>query len=170
MRQIEHPRHVVVERHGNIELRDYPPMIVAETDVAGERRQAIQAGFRIIADYIFGNNRSSEKVAMTAPVLQGGVGNLWRVRFIMPADKRLVDLPRPNDARVSLVALGAARFAVIRFSGAAGENSLTRNAGQILAFVRSRHWKAVGSPVYAFYDPPWTLPYLRRNEVMVALE
>jgi hypothetical protein len=75
MSKTEQASYRVVESHGNIELRDYPAMIIAETEVAGERKQAIQAGFRAIAGYIFGGNQSSEKIAMTAPVLQGVTGD-----------------------------------------------------------------------------------------------
>jgi hypothetical protein len=93
---VEHPKYKVFERTGSIEIRDYAPMIVAEVEVKGERREAISKGFRVIADYIFGNNtraqkvtapvtqQGSEKIAMTAPVTQEGGGNTWRVRLIMP--------------------------------------------------------------------------------------
>jgi hypothetical protein len=77
---VEHPKYTLVERSGAIEIRDCAPMIVAETEVTGERREAIRKGFRIIADYIFGNNTAAQKVPMTAPVTQQGDGNTWRVR------------------------------------------------------------------------------------------
>jgi DNA gyrase inhibitor GyrI len=157
----------VAESHGAIEVRDYPNLIVALTEVSGDRKQAIQTGFRAIAGYIFGGNQSSEKIAMTAPVLQGSVGDRWKVRFVMPAGKNLTNLPKPADASVSLMELPASRFAVIRFSGTAGEESLAKNTEQLLEFIRTRQLGSIGSPVYAFYNPPWTLPFLRRNEVMV---
>ena len=167
MSKTEQAPYRVVESHGAIELRDYPKLIVAETEVTGERKQAIQTGFRAIAGYIFGGNQTSEKIAMTAPVLQGPVGDRWKVRFVMPGGKNLTNLPKPADARVSLMELPAARFAVIRFSGTAGEESITKNTEQLLDFLRSQQLGSIGSPVYAFYNPPWTLPFLRRNEVMV---
>ena len=67
---VEHPKYALIERSGDIEIRDYAPMIVAETEVTGERREAISKGFRIIADYIFGNNTAAQKMPMTAPVTQ----------------------------------------------------------------------------------------------------
>jgi DNA gyrase inhibitor GyrI len=167
MSKTEQASYRVVESHGNIELRDYPAMIVAETEVAGERKQAIQVGFRAIAGYIFGGNQSSEKIAMTAPVLQGVTGDHWKVRFVMPSGKNLTNLPKPDDPRVKLLDLPAGRFAVIRFSGTAGDETLEKNAGQLLSFIRSKPLNPIGLPVYAFYNPPWTLPFLRRNEVMM---
>jgi len=109
---VEHPKYKVAERSGNIEIRDYSPMIVAEAEVKGERREAISKGFRIIADYIFGNNtaaqkvlmtapvtqQGSEKIAMTAPVTQeGGGDDAWRVSFIMPSKCSMETLPKPNN-------------------------------------------------------------------------
>ena len=111
---VEQPKYQVVESSNNIEIRDYAPMIVAEVYMPGERRDAIGKGFRIIADYIFGNNttaqklpmtapvtqQDSEKIAMTAPVTQQGDGNTWRVRFIMPSSYTMEALrARPSTAR-----------------------------------------------------------------------
>jgi DNA gyrase inhibitor GyrI len=167
MSKTEQAPYRVVESHGNIELRDYPPMIIAETEVTGDRKQAVQSGFRAIAGYIFGGNQSAEKIAMTAPVLQGVTGDHWKVRFVMPSGKSMTNLPKPDNPRVNLLELPAGRFAVIRFSGTVGDESLKKNADQLLEFMRSRQFNSIGMPVYAFYNPPWTLPFLRRNEVMM---
>jgi hypothetical protein len=183
MSSVEQPKYRVVEKDGNIEFRDYAPMIVAETEVSGERNQALGVGFRAIADYIFGNNLSSEKVAMTAPVTQqrsqkiamtapvtqqeeGGTGH---VRFVMPSGYTLATLPKPANPAVKLKEIGSKRFVVIRFSGFAGEGNLARRAAELKAFVSAKNLKTLSAPTYAFYDPPWTLPFLRRNEVMLEI-
>jgi hypothetical protein len=180
---VEQPNYQVVERSGAIEIRDYAPMIVAEAEVSGERREAISTGFRIIADYIFGNNTAalkvpmtapvtqegSEKIAMTAPVTQQGDDDTWRVRFIMPSSYTIETLPKPNDPTVRLKEVGAKRFAVIRFSGTAGEDSLRRHTEELDEFISAKNLKAPAAPTYAFYNPPWTLPFLRRNEVMMEI-
>ena len=133
---VEHPKYTLIERSGNIEIRDYAPMIVAETEVTGERREAISKGFRIIADYIFGNNtaaqkvpmtapvaqQASETIAMTAPVTQAGGDNTWRVRFIMTSKYKMETLPKPNNPAIELREIPEKRFAVIRFRhGGGGE-------------------------------------------------
>lgn len=180
---VEQPKYQVVESSGNIEIRDYAPMIVAEAEVAGDRRDAIGKGFRIIADYIFGNNtaaqkvpmtapvtqQGSEKIAMTAPVTQQGDGNIWRVRFVMPSTYTIEALPKPNNPAVKLKEIGAKRYAAIRFSGIAGEDSLKRRTEELNAFIRAKNFTPLSAPTYAFYNPPWTLPFLRRNEVMVEI-
>ena len=180
---VEHPKYTLIERSGNIEIRDYAPMIVAETEVTGERREAISKGFRIIADYIFGNNtaaqkvpmtapvaqQASETIAMTAPVTQAGGDNTWRVRFIMPSKYTMETLPKPNNPAIELKEIPEKRFAVIRFSGMAGEESLKRYNKELDDFLSAKRLTPLSPPTYAFYNPPWTLPFLRRNEVMVEL-
>lgn len=179
--KVEQPKYVVVESEQSIEIRDYPAMIVAEANVTGARDKAIGEGFRIIAEYIFGNNLSSKKVAMTAPVTQQasekismtapvtqqGGGDSWQVRFIMPANYTMETLPKPKNSAVQLKEVASKRFAVIRFSGLAGEESLKRQTDLLTKFVSARKLTAVSAPTYAFYNPPWTLPFLRRNEVMI---
>lgn len=178
---VEQAKYRVVEKRGNIEIRDYAPMIVAEAEVAGERESAIREGFRIIADYIFGNNlaaqkvsmtapvtqQGSEKIAMTAPVTQLGDGQTWKVRFVMPAGHTMETLPVPKNPAVTLRQIGAKRFAVIRFSGLAGEDSLKHHTEELSEFVKAKNLMPLSAPTYAFFNPPWTLPFLRRNEVML---
>lgn len=180
---VEQARYQIVDRNDNTEIREYPSAIVAETEVSGERNEAISQGFRTIADYIFGNNTSAQKVAMTAPVTQQrveelamtapvtqqGDGLTWRVRFFMPAGLTIETLPRPNNPSVKLKKLSGKRFAVIRFSGVANQESLKLHTEELNRFVRGKHLNALSSPAYAFYNPPWTLPFLRRNEVMVEI-
>jgi hypothetical protein len=180
---VEQPKYELVEKDATIEIRDYGPMIVAEAVVSGARDKAIREGFRIIADYIFGDNLSSQKVAMTAPVMQQSgekiamtapvtqqaAGNSWRVRFVMPASYTLEALPQPRNPAVKLVQIEAKRFAVIRFSGLPGAASLERHTDELMEFVRSKRLAALSAPSYAFYNPPWTLPPLRRNEVMIQI-
>jgi hypothetical protein len=178
---VEHPKYRVLEIDDNIEIRDYAPMIVAEAEVSGEREAALGEGFRIVANYIFGENastqklpmitpvtqRGSEKIAMTAPVTQRGDGHIWQVRFVMPAIYTMETLPKPKNSAVTLIEIPRKRFAVIRFSGMAGGASLKRHTEELSKFVNAKNLRALSGFIYAFYNPPWTLPFLRRNEVMV---
>ena len=181
--QVEQAKYTVVASYNDIELRDYAPMIVAEAEVSGERAQAINQGFRIIADYIFGNNAAtqkvamtapvtqqpSKKIAMTAPVMQQASGAAWTVRFVMPASSTLETLPKPNNPAVTLKEVKGKRFAVIRFSGGSGEDNLKQHTHALLDFLSAQQLPPLSEPTYAFFNPPWTLPFLRRNEVMVEI-
>ena len=178
---VEQAGYKVIETHGAIEIRDYAPMIVAQTEVSGARDEAISKGFRTIADYIFGNNTAqqkvamtapviqqpSEKIAMTAPVIQQGEGDQWQVRFVMPAEYRMDTLPTPKNDAVDIKEIPGKRFVVIRFSGMADEEMLAEQTTTLNAFLKERGLEPLSPPAYAFFNPPWTLPPLRRNEVMV---
>jgi hypothetical protein len=178
---VEQPKYQTVIAEKNLEIRDYAPMIVAEVEIPGDRDVAIKEGFRLIADYIFGNNSSAqkvamtspvtqqagEKIAMTAPVTQQSDQGSWRVRFVMPASHTLETLPKPNNAAVTLKEIPGEKRAVIRFSGLAGKEALAHHTEELSQFISAKGLKAASTPTYAFYNPPWTLPLLRRNEVMV---
>lgn len=180
---VETPDYVVSSKQGDLEIRDYGPNIVAEATVEGERDKAIQRGFSIIADYIFGNNlssakvamtapvlqQSSEKIAMTAPVTQQAQGQSWNVRFVMPSKYTIETLPKPVNPQVALIEVPAKRLAVIRFSGSANRGSLDEQEGRLRTFLAERGLEAINTPQYAFYDAPWTLPFMRRNEIMIEI-
>ena len=179
----EEPPYTSILTEGSFEIREYPSLIAAEVTVAGERSEAISAGFRLLAGYIFGGNtrkqsiamtapvtqtqQGNEKIAMTAPVTQSGNELGWTVRFIMPQGYTLDTLPIPNDSRVKLIALESARVAVVKFSGLAKEPDIIERTQQLKQFMQEQKLVAVGSETLARYDPPWTLWFLRRNELMI---
>jgi hypothetical protein len=110
-----------------------------------------------------------EKIAMTAPVIQQGDGNAWQVRFIMPRAYTMASIPKPKDPSIKLKEVEGKRFAVVRFSGLVGKNLLEGQTDRLEIFIRTRKLTPISGPIYAFYNPPWTLPFLRRNEVMIEL-
>ncbi|MEK4032920.1 heme-binding protein [Methylocystis sp. IM3] len=182
---VEHARYSVVASAGDFEIRDYAPQIVAETTVAGERDAAIKEGFRRLAGYIFGDNAGAgkiamtapveqqpqgQKIAMTAPVAQARAGDAWVVRFTMPAELTMASLPKPNNAAVRLAQAPGKRIAALRFSGLAGDDDLAANEAKLVEELNIRGLGAKGPAVYAFYDPPWTLPWNRRNEILVEVD
>ena len=182
----EEPAFTVLERSGDFELRRYEPMIVAETLVSGSMDDASGSGFRLIADYIFGNNTArsggdgkismtapvtmaaqSQEISMTAPVSMERSAGKWRVHFVMPSKYTLDTLPTPNNPAVTLRGVPATHYAVIRFSGLAGENKVAAKATKLKAWLEEKGLEPLGRPELARYNPPWTLPFLRRNEVMI---
>lgn len=181
----EEPAFTVVIDDGAHQVRQYSALLVAETRVGGDRKQASSAGFRILADYIFGGNTRRESIAMTAPVVQSppvgeriamtapvsqiAAADAWIVRFTMPSGYTLDTLPKPNDPRVVLSLAPSARFAVVRFSGWAGEQDFKRRLAELEQWMTKRRLRATGPASLAQYNPPWTLGPLRRNEVMVPI-
>ena len=182
----EEPTYDIIEQSGSFELRRYDPMIVAETLVSGSMKDASSSGFRRIADYIFGNNTvrnggngeiamtapvtltaQSEKISMTAPVGMQRSAGQWRVHFVMPGKYTLDTLPVPNNPAVKLREIPATHYAVLRFSGFAGETKVAAKVAELREWLAERGIEPLGNPELARYNPPWTLPFLRRNEVMI---
>ncbi len=182
----EEPPYTASLKDGDFEIREYPSLIAAEVTVSGERSDAISAGFRLLAGYIFGGNTKkqsiamtapvtqaaaeNEKIAMTAPVTQSGNDAGWTVRFIMPQGYTLETLPTPNDPKVKLVPLAPARLAVVKFSGLAKEPDIIEQTQLLNAFIAQQKLTPTGPATLARYDPPWTLWFLRRNEIMIPVQ
>jgi hypothetical protein len=181
----EEPSFTVSLAERDFEVRDYPALVVAEVSVAGDRKQAASNGFRLLAAYIFGGNTAKQKIAMTAPVTQaaaggekiamtapvlqsGGDGN-WVIRFIMPRGSTLETLPQPNNPKVHLHAVAPARMAVVRFGGLARQDAIAAKTDELRAFIKARNLQPIGLQSLAQYDPPWTLWFLRRNELMIPI-
>lgn len=187
MAAIEEPAFETEREDGDFSVRRYAPMIVAETTVEGGLWGASNDGFRVIAGYIFGNNTAAasgegakiamtapvtmepERIAMTAPVTTEADGGRFRMHFVMPSRYTLATLPRPNDPRVRLREVPAQRMAAVRFSGFTGEGRVADKTAELLAWVKASGLETAGTPQLARYDPPWTLPFLRRNEILVPL-
>ena len=183
MSDVEKPDYKVIQSEQNIEIRQYDPMIIAEVEVDGKREDAIGDGFRLLADYIFGNNtvqqvismtapvqqKENQKIAMTAPVQQQSTGKSWRMSFVMPSKYSVDSLPVPNNNRVRLKEILTKKFVVIEFSGTNSNENLIEHENQLMNYIEANQIKINGSPKYAFYNPPWSLPFLRRNEVMIEI-
>ena len=183
MSNVEKPDYKVIQSEQNIEIRQYEPMIIAEVEVDGKREDAIRDGFRLLADYIFGNNtvqqvismtapvqqKENQKIAMTAPVQQQSMGKSWRMSFVMPSKYSMDSLPVPNNNRVRLKGILAKKFVVIEFSGTNSNENVTEHENQLMNYIEANQINIIGSPKYAFYNAPSTLPFLRRNEVMIEI-
>ena len=182
MSNVEKPDYKVIQSEQNIEIRQYEPMIIAEVEVDGKREDAIRDGFRLIADYIFGNNtveqnismtapvQQKEKIAMTSPVQQQLAGKSWQISFVMPSEYSMESLPVPNNNRVRLKEILAKKFVVIEFSGSNSNENVIGHENQLMKYIKANQINIIGSPKYAFYNAPLTLPLLRRNEVMIEIK
>lgn len=184
MSDVETPDYEVTKSEGDIEIRQYESMIIAQVQISGKREDAIGDGFRLLADYIFGNNsvkqeivmtapvqqQESMKIAMTAPVQQQSAGDDWQVSFVMPSEYSMATLPKPVNERVELKQIPAKEFAVITFSGTNSDENVQEHEKILMEYIEANDLTINGPPKYAFYNPPWTLPPMRRNEVMIELE
>ena len=181
---VEEPKFETVLKDEAFEIRRYPPLVVATTQVPGDMDAASNRGFRTIADYIFGNNvatpaGASAKIAMTAPVTVAPIvpaasaatsdmtAEQWQVQFVMPGQYRLDTLPRPKNEAVTLRELPTRTTAVLSYSWLNSETKVQQKTDELRAWMKSRQLEALGPPRLARYDPPWTLPMWRRNEIQI---
>lgn len=195
---IEEPAFRVISKTGKFEIRQYAPYLIAQTWVEGDMDDAGSQGFRRIADFIFGNNQlpggqasskiamtapvtmepQSAKIAMTAPVAMEPSDNTsgmksaqrWRVQFAMPRQYTLANIPQPKNAAVTLSEVPEKYVAVHSYSGLNTLQRVQDKTDELLQWVKTSSLVAKGPPQLARYDPPWTLPMWRRNEIMVEIE
>lgn len=176
----EEPRYDVLAEENGLEIRRYAERLAAETDMPSDDEAGRSAGFRVLARYIFGANQGSRSIAMTAPVAQSGTRIAMttpvatepgaRMRFFMPAQWTRETLPVPNDPAVRIITVPPETYAVLRYTGARDSQAMAEQQAELLRRLQATPWRPQGAPEAWFYDPPWTLPPLRRNEVVVRVE
>lgn len=182
---IEEAEYTVVLKEDRFEVREYQPHIVAETSVDGDFEDAGDEAFDRLFEYISGNNKSRQKIEMTAPVGQAAasqkidmtspVGQMevdgrWAVSFMMPASFTLKTIPEPKDPNVILRQIPARKMAAVRYSGFWSEKGYLRNKAKLEAWIDEKGFSTAGEPVWARYNPPFMPWFLRRNEILVPIE
>ncbi len=182
---IEEAAYKVASKDNQFELRDYAPHILAETVVEGTLEEAGNKAFNRLFRYISGDNRTRNKVAMTAPVSQEPTGEKikmtapvgqqrvqerWAVSFMMPATYTLETLPAPDDPKVTLRQVPARRIAAVRYSGFWSEKNYLQNKLELESWIHEQGLTIAGDPVWARYNPPFTPWFLRRNEILIPVD
>lgn len=187
---IEEPKYQVLLKDKTFEVRKYAPYLVAETTVQADMDKASNQGFRRIADFIFGNNKISDseqdsskngstKIAMTAPVVTEPLAlvqdpmvhsNEWRISFVMPSEYNEKTLPKPNNKEVVIKNVAEKYYAVFNYTGLNGAEKVQDNSNLLVNWIQQNNFKPIGAPKLARYDPPWTLPMFRRNEILIEIE
>jgi SOUL heme-binding protein len=174
--------YTVIKTDDIFELREYAPQVLAEIIVEGNLEDAGNKAFRPLFRYISGDNKSRGKIAMTAPVSQEQKGEKmsmtapvsqqraqgkWAVSFMMPASYTMETLPTPDDPNIKLRQVPAHRVAAVRYSGFWSEEKYLLNKEKLDAWIKKNRFAVVGEPVWARYNPPFTLWFMRRNEILI---
>jgi len=167
---IEEPEYEVLAKTSAYEVRGYEPYVVAEVDVQGE--SADSQGFRTLAGYIFGDNQSSQKMAMTAPVesREADANDAITYGFVMESKYTLDTLPSPNNERIRVREKPARIVAVRRFSGRWSEKNIAGHERELLESLVSDNVEVVGAVELARYNGPFTPWFMRRNELIVPVQ
>ena len=190
-KHLERPSFLILEKRRSYEFRIYEPYIIAEVEVSGDYEGASSAGFRILADYIFGNNTRREKIAMTAPVAiekkqlnekismtvpvlmkpkDGQQAEAFTMSFMMPSKYTMDTLPNPNNPAVKLRQVPKRKVAAIRFSLLANTKRIEKKTAELKKALRRDGLTVVSEPEIARYNAPFSNPLLRRNEILLEFE
>lgn len=167
----ESAEYSVLESDGAIELREYPDLMLATTEM-GSRIQGGDGSFGRLFQYISGSNEGKQKVAMTTPVFMEPESKQGRgqMGFVIPKDIADSSIPEPASEQVQLTKRLGGRFAVIRFAGSIDSEMQKRQETMLRTWMETRGFSAVGEPEFASYDPPWTPGPFRRNEILIRID
>lgn len=197
LKGIEEPSYQVLEKVGKAEIREYDSMIIAKVIVEGNRREATNKGFSLLADYIFGNNVSEQDIKMTTPVKSEGSEikmttpviaesvsqeikmttpvqsekeeGKYVISFVMPAKYTLETLPKPVNSRVLIEEIPKKKYAALKFSGFVWDEKVAKKEAQLLEILREEGVEFEGKVSLSQYNPPLTPWFMRRNEIWVEL-
>jgi DNA gyrase inhibitor GyrI len=177
------PTYTIVQTTGNIEIRDYKSLLVAEITEKGDRKTAMKNGYEALNDYFHGDNSTGEAIAMTEPMAQYPVfrsihgatsmpsvdNHEWVIRFYLPVEFTSATVPQPKNTDIRLLNTNAMTVAVINYSGPWSDDNIQTNENMLTSYVSNNGLHSVDVPIYAFYDQPETAPWGRHNEIMVRL-
>ncbi|MBX7246833.1 MAG: heme-binding protein [Candidatus Sumerlaeaceae bacterium] len=189
----EEAKYSVVKKDGAFEVRQYEARVVAETFVEGDFASAGNSAFNRLFGYISGKNKGKqkvamtapvtqetsdpsagskegEKIAMTAPVTQETSGGKFRVTFILPASFTMANAPEPTDPDVKLKSEPARKAAVVKYSGSWSQKLYDRKLAELKDWMTTSSLVADGNPVWARYNPPFSIPVFRRNEIIIPIK
>jgi len=186
IRNTEEAGYAVIDERDQIEIREYDELVVVETFVNTDYEEAGTIAFKKLFAYISGENISKTKISMTAPVMskegdapEGDKISMtspvlgqrqakgWRYSFVLPAGYTLENAPLPSNPEVKLAVIPRKKVAVIRYSGSWKEHTMREKSEKLVKWIQANGLERLSSPRSARYDPPWTLPFLRRNEIMI---
>ena len=170
---------------GDKEIREYDSYLVARTEVRGDYETSGSQGFRRLFKYISGDNTGDQEISMTAPVLQEkeGIdiamtapviqesnGETWKMDFVMPAHFTRETVPAPRDQLVVIEEVPAQTVAVIRYSGTVSTEDIAGKTRELEDCIAAKPYDIISRARSARYDPPFALPFLRRNEIHLTVE
>lgn len=174
--------YTVVDTMDGAEVRHYPPRVVAQVDGMKDDNES----FRLLFRYISGENSSDANVAMTTPVqvekasteiamttpveISKATNESVSMRFFLPRSFTPESAPKPTDSRIRILGLPAETYAAVTYSGARSEERFRLESERLMEILAISKWKSISTPSFLGYDPPFAIPFLRRNEAIVKVE
>ena len=182
---VEEAEYKASKKDGDFEIREYSPSIVAETLVKSDFEGASNKAFRTLFKYIDGENKTrdkiamtapvsqepdSQKIAMTAPVSQEAADEGWLVSFMMPASFTMETIPEPTNPDVRIRQIPGYRAAAIQYSGTWSEENYSKHLDQLMNWIDEQGLLVSGPTVWARYNAPFTPWFMRRNEILIRVD
>ena len=180
VRTTDEPAFETIASEPPFEIRDYGEMLLAEVETETSFDDASNEAFRVLFKYISGANLADTKIEMTAPVFMDSseltsstrilttkAQNAWKMAFVLPDEYRFKDVPEPEDSRVKIKRVRSSKVATIRFSGSWDLEKLQRKTEDLQNWISKIGYESVSEPRAAGFDPPWTIPFLKRNEIHI---
>ncbi len=174
----------IIKAENSFEIREYKSLIVAKTTVNGSYKDMSSIAFNRLFKYISGDNQKQSKIAMTAPVLQSqgekismtapvfidNTDNKWTMAFVLPTSYSLETAPKPLNPDITIEEVKKHQAAVLVFSGLLNPRTISEKSNQLQEWLSKNKYRSLSAPTVAGYDPPWTIPLFRRNEVQIVVE
>ncbi len=185
VRNLEEPSYTVISKNSWYEIRQYSSYIIAEVEVWWSQNQALNSGFRLLAGYIFWGNTTNTSISMTAPVAESssqqiamavpvsntlGGWDIRKVQFSMPSKYTLETLPKPNNSKVKLKTLDWYKAAVLNYSFYATESRVAKMKLKLVNLLEKDSVETDWDIVSAQYNPPFSFPAVRRNEIIIPIK
>jgi len=166
----EQPDYKIIKKDNEFEIRQYTNFLTATVETEGERDEAISKGFRILFKYISGENKNKESISMTVPVMQKSSGDKkWNISFVVPKKFDTKNVPQPDNQNVKIKNNPDFKVVAITFSGLFSNDNIKENEIKIRNYIKENNLKIEEPAIYAGYNAPWTLWFLKRNEVLFKL-
>ena len=169
---LEQPKYTVIKKENNLEIRRYAKILTSSVEVEGDQYYSLRKGFQPLVRYIGAKERDSEKISMTAPVIQSvnEENEKWTISFAMPSKYSLDNLPKPENNNIYIQEIEPSLAAVIRFNGKADEKLLNLKTDILMRWIELKGYAKLSRPKFLFYNDPSTPGFLRRNEVMILVK
>ncbi len=165
------PEYSLLNKNRNIEIRQYGEYIVARTSVPLNNGKELENNmFRTLASYIFRGNQKNQYIHMTAPVTTFKDDNAYNMFFYMLNTNDIADLPNPSGQDITFEKFNLGKCAVISFSGLVNDRKVIKYKNKLQKFLNQGDYKAISAFMINRYDSPWTLPFMRRNEILVKID
>ena len=157
--------------NGDFELRAYETLHLAKVTLptSDKRSKNMDGSFMKLFRFIDGQNEREEKISMTTPVIIERGANESSMSFVMPETAVAKGLPTPNG-EVKLAKMPPVKMAVLRFSGVSNPKKEAEQLARLQTWMTNEKLSPEMTPLFAFYDPPWTLGFMRRNEVLLRVK